>query len=297
MERMWEQVSKCAVTREQGNMADQMRVKDTLPPLLLKYLQDLEADEKAGLAPSIVEKWRQAALDLTEDVMKYVGRLGKGPRSAADGALETLKKAIRKTATLNEAVTLAVHEPEEEELRDLARKLGTTKKELMAMGKELVVSQPADTATEAHKRISEVGEAIKASRELIKAALREMGVASDISEISGPAGLRRPPPERPSGPFLVPAEHAGSLYLATPTLLSRATPAGTGDKLANLMRGLMGAQANDSGWPTFSRKYAEYPWFRKEWWAYRHTYHGHVRDKLVYRSLKEGAWPAASRFW
>jgi hypothetical protein len=49
----------------------------------------------------------------------------------------------------------------------------------------------------------------------------------------------------------------------------------------------MGAQANDSGWPTFSGKYAEYPWFRKEWWAYRHTYHGHVRDELVCRSLKE----------
>ncbi len=31
----------------------------------------------------------------------------------------------------------------------------------------------------------------------------------------------------------------------------------------------------------------EYPRFRKEWWAYRQTYHGHVRDKLVCRSLKE----------
>jgi hypothetical protein len=49
----------------------------------------------------------------------------------------------------------------------------------------------------------------------------------------------------------------------------------------------MGAQANDSGWPTFSGKYVEYPWFRKEWWAYRQTYHGHVRDELVCRSLKE----------
>ncbi len=31
----------------------------------------------------------------------------------------------------------------------------------------------------------------------------------------------------------------------------------------------------------------EYPRFRKEWWAYRQTYHGHVRDELVCRSLKE----------
>ncbi len=49
----------------------------------------------------------------------------------------------------------------------------------------------------------------------------------------------------------------------------------------------MNAQANDSGWPTFSGKYVEYPRFRKEWWAYRQTYHGHVRDELVCRSLKE----------
>ncbi len=53
------------------------------------------------------------------------------------------------------------------------------------------------------------------------------------------------------------------------------------------MQGLMGAQANDSGWPTFNGKYVEYPRFRKEWWAYRQTYHGHVRDELVCRSLKE----------
>ncbi len=49
----------------------------------------------------------------------------------------------------------------------------------------------------------------------------------------------------------------------------------------------MNAQANESRWPTFSGKYVEYPRFRKEWWAYRQTYHGHVRDELECRSLKE----------
>jgi hypothetical protein len=61
------------------------------------------------------------------------------------------------------------------------------------------------------------------------------------------------------------------------------------------MRGMMNAQANDSGWPTFSRKYVEYPRFRKKWWAYRQTYHGHVRDELVCRSLKEKS--LASHVW
>jgi hypothetical protein len=133
IESMQEQVSKCAAAKEKGNMADLMRVKEALPPLLSKYLKDLEADKKEGLSPNVVEKWKQAALDLTEDVIKYVGRLGVNPASGPDDALGPLRRAIGKIATLNEAVTKGVQEPDEEELRDLAKKLGTAKKELMAM--------------------------------------------------------------------------------------------------------------------------------------------------------------------
>jgi hypothetical protein len=60
-----------------------------------------------------------------------------------------------------------------------------------------------------------------------------------------------------------------------------------GDELADLIRCLSGAHANDRGWPVFAGKFVEYPRFRKEWWAYRLTYHGHVRDELVSRALKE----------
>jgi hypothetical protein len=58
------------------------------------------------------------------------------------------------------------------------------------------------------------------------------------------------------------------------------------------MRGMMNAQANDSGWPTFSGKYVEYPRLRKEWWAHKQTYHGHVRDELV--ASRSGVWLAMS---
>ncbi len=37
----------------------------------------------------------------------------------------------------------------------------------------------------------------------------------------------------------------------------------------------------------FKGKCVEYLRFRKEWWAYRRTYHGHIRDELVSRTLKE----------
>jgi hypothetical protein len=84
-----------------------------------------------------------------------------------------------------------------------------------------------------------------------------------------------------------PAEHTDYDHMAPPELAPRPRIGGAGDELAALMQGLIGAQANDSGWPTFSGKYVEYPRFRKEWWAYRQTYHGYVRDELVCHSLKE----------
>jgi hypothetical protein len=61
-------------------------------------------------------------------------------------------------------------------------------------------------------------------------------------------------------------EHTNYDHMAPPPELApRPRIGGTGDELAALMQGLMGAQANHSGWPTYSGKYVEYPRFRKEW--------------------------------
>jgi hypothetical protein len=122
MEGLQAQVIKYAIAMIQGKMADLMRVKQALPPLLQKYLEDLEADEREGLSSDIVEKWRQDALDLTQDAMKYVSKLGTAEGSAPEGVLGPLRRAIGKVATLFEAVTKGVQEPDEEELHDLARR-------------------------------------------------------------------------------------------------------------------------------------------------------------------------------
>ncbi len=225
-------MSKCVTAKERGNNADLMRVKQALPTLLSKYLKDLEMDEKDGLSSDVVKTWKQVALDLTKDVLEYVGHIGVDPASRPDDALGPLRKAIGKIASLTEAVTKGVQEPDEEGLRDLARKLGTAKKEIMAMSRGLVVGQPATLATEAHELASEAGEAIKASRETIKAALRGTGAASDISKISGPTGAPRPPPgetrtgkpgppcvgtEGPTGGLSVaPTEYTDHVYVAPP---------------------------------------------------------------------------------
>jgi hypothetical protein len=53
------------------------------------------------------------------------------------------------------------------------------------------------------------------------------------------------------------------------------------------MRGLGHMRANDSGWPVFDGRYASYPRFRKEWRAYRETYHSAVNNDLAARTLRD----------
>jgi hypothetical protein len=119
-------VSKYATAKEKGNRADQMRVKEALPALLSKYLKDLETDKEDGLSPDVVETWKQAALDLTGDTLKCAGQLEVNPASGPDNVLGPLRKAIGRVASLTEAETRGVQEPNEEELHGLARKLGTS---------------------------------------------------------------------------------------------------------------------------------------------------------------------------
>jgi hypothetical protein len=59
-------------------------------------------------------------------------------------------------------------------------------------------------------------------------------------------------------PSVASTEHANHDYMAPLEALPRLMKGGAGDELAALMQGLMGGQANDSGWPTFSGKYVEY---------------------------------------
>jgi hypothetical protein len=142
LESMEAEVNKFKVAKAQGNMADLMRAKRALPAQLEKYLEDIKADEGEGMSSDVTGKWRKAALDLTKDAVEYLSGLGRGVEAAEEDALGPLRRAIGKVATLSEAVSKEVLEPDEGELRDLAKKLGAVKKELMTMGRELMVNQP-----------------------------------------------------------------------------------------------------------------------------------------------------------
>jgi hypothetical protein len=57
--------------------------------------------------------------------------------------------------------------------------------------------------------------------------------------------------------------------------------------LLDIMRGFGHMQANDSGWPTFDRRNASYLRFKKEWKAYRETYHSAVNNDLAAKALRD----------
>ncbi len=57
--------------------------------------------------------------------------------------------------------------------------------------------------------------------------------------------------------------------------------------LVEIMRSFGQMRANDSGWPTFDGQFVSYPRFKREWGAYRQTYHAAVGDDLAARTLRD----------
>jgi hypothetical protein len=195
VEAMREQVTRVSRARASGDNASLMRIKPVLYDLVEQYMKDVDKDEKDGLAPDVVKTWKDQVYEVVKEALEFLDHFGwENPASQPEDSLAPLKKTIEAATHLAETVAKEIQDPSEERLRDLARKLGVAKKEIMALSRSLMVGQAASIATEANRLASDAGEAIKSSQETIKAALRGLGAASDISEVSGPTRVLRPPP-------------------------------------------------------------------------------------------------------
>jgi hypothetical protein len=162
VEAMREQVTRFADAKGKGYNAGLMKVKKALHNLTETFMKDVEADEKDGLSPDVVETWKGEALAVMKDALEFLNHFGEGdPASRPDDSLGPLRKAVGGVTSLTVAIAKEVQEPDEERLRELARKLGTAKKEIMAMNRSLVVGQPANLANEL---ASEAGEAPSSGR-------------------------------------------------------------------------------------------------------------------------------------
>jgi hypothetical protein len=243
-----ERLKQIEAIREQATMLHGSRLnKDkpteesvvkTMRDAVIEYMAAVDQDKEDGLDPDTARLWKeqvQEIVTLANLDMPVAGTRGGGPepvpQEEATDCLAPLRDAIDQAQYTAYAAAGELTDPEETVLRGFGKQLGSSKREIMALSKDLAVGQPASMAMEATRLASEACDAIKTSRESIRAALREMGAASDISEASGPVRTRPLQRERPVMGRLEPAGRrpAAPMWPQQPPLREWATglqPAG-----------------------------------------------------------------------
>ncbi len=205
LEAIREQATMLHGSRLNKDKLTEESVAKTMRDTVIEYMAAVDQDKGDGLDPDTARLWKeqiQEIVTLANLDMPVAGTREDGaepaPRDEATDCLALLKDAIDQARYTTDAVTRELTEPEETVLRGFGKQLGSSRKEIMALSKNLAVGQPASLATEATRLASEACDAIRISRESIRVALREMGAASDISEASGPVRSQPLPPGRPA---------------------------------------------------------------------------------------------------
>jgi hypothetical protein len=215
MEKEPERLKQIETIREQATMLHGSRlnrdklteesVAKVMREAVIEYMAAVDQDKVDGLDPDTARLWKERAQEIVTLAnldMPVAGTRGDEPALTSQGeatdCLAPLKDAIDRARYTADAANRELNEPEETVLRGFGKQLGSSRKEIMTLSKSLAVGQPASVVTEATRLAGEACENIRVSRELIRAALRDMGAASDISEASGPVRTR---PAAPGGPL------------------------------------------------------------------------------------------------
>jgi hypothetical protein len=147
--------------------------------LVGEFMEAVDKDKDDGLDLDTAQVWKdqvheiavQAKLDQPPE---GGGRSKAGPTASTGAAdrLAPLKTVIELAIHTMEAGAKEMQDPDETTLRGFGKQLGNSKKEIMAVSKGLMMDQSAGVAVEATRLASEACNAIKASRESIRTALR-----------------------------------------------------------------------------------------------------------------------------
>jgi hypothetical protein len=205
IEAIREQATLLHASRLNKDKLTEDSVAKVMREAVIEYMAAVDQDVADGLDPEAAREWRERAQEIVTLAnldMPAAGTKGEGPAQAPQGepgplpqegstdCLAPLKNAIEQARLTANAANRELNDPEEAVLRGFGKQLGGSRKEIMALSRSLVAGQPAGVAAEATRLADEACENIRVSRELIRAALRDMGAASDISEISGPVRTR-----------------------------------------------------------------------------------------------------------
>ncbi len=186
-----------------GDNATVESIRQATLVLVGKFMEAVDKDNDDSLDLDTARVWKdqvhEIAVQAKLDQPPEGGggsRVGPTAPTGAVDRLAPLKSAIELATHTMEAAAKEMQDPDETTLRGFGKQLGNSKKEIMAVRKNLMMDQSVGVAMEATRLASEACDAVKASRESIRAALRGLGAASDISEASGPTRAQWPPPAR-----------------------------------------------------------------------------------------------------
>jgi hypothetical protein len=217
VEAIGEHATMLHANRLNGDKLGEESVRKAMKKLVDEYMAAVEQDKDDGLDPDTARVWKEQVHEIVakaklDQPVASCGMSKSGPvaHPRVKDRLTPLRSAIEQATYTMQAVARELTNPNETVLRGFGKQLGNSKKEIMTVSKDLVVDQPADVATEVTRLASEACEAIKASRESIRTAQRELGAASDISEASGPVRTQLPLPGRPVVGCIDPEWAAGS---------------------------------------------------------------------------------------
>jgi hypothetical protein len=214
IEAIREQATMLHTSRLNRDKLTEESVARTMREAVVEYMAAVDQDVADGLDPDATKEWRERAQEIVTLAnldMPAPGTKGDepapAPQEGAADCLAPLRDAIERARLIADEAIRELRDPEETVLRGFGKQLGDSRKEIMALSKNLVTDQPASVVTEATRLADEACENIREGRELIRAALRDMGAPSDISEASGPVRVRpaaqggRPTDRRPAVPM------------------------------------------------------------------------------------------------
>jgi hypothetical protein len=233
---------------------------------------------KRGVADSWYAKAAEICGDIIEEAAEALKRAEA--REEAEAKIQIMEDQCDKLAGLTEQAGKQIPaEAEAELLIDLEEEMEQRKDTVEDLGRALKENVPAELKERAEQAIQDsVKMAEKGKRYVdhVRARLEFINVDSESGSYKGPTekGVA-------SSQWRTAAEDLGEEDQAAET--SRAGP----ESLANVLRGWGQLKANDSGWLMFDGRYASYPQFKREWIAYRETYHSVVNNDLAAKALRD----------
>ncbi len=205
-------------------------------------------------------------------------------REEAEARLRIMESQCEELAELVEQAGKQIPaEAEAELLIDLEEEIGHRKETVGDLGRVLKEIAPAELKSRVEQALQDTVMMAQKGRRYVdhvKTRLEFISKDSESGSYKGATGEGAVP-----GQWRTAAEELGDDDGSEEEMEE---PYGaSSESLLDVMRRWGHLKANDSGWPTFDGRYASYPRFKKEWRAYRETYHSAVNNDLAAKALRD----------